>query len=298
VGPPPASRRGGRHRERRQVTGYEDITYEVRDGIAVITLDRPERMNTLTYRMVDELIDAIDRVDSDDAVRVAVVTGSGRMFCAGADLEGDTFEPPSEAGTDAFTLSKHADGGGRVTLRVYESVKPFIAAVNGAAAGFGATFVLPMDVRLAADSAKFGFVFVRRGIVPESCSSWFLPRLVGMSTAADWIYSGRVFGAEEALERGLVTSLHPREELLASALDLARTYIEGTAPVASALSRRMLWGMLAADHPARAHQVESRALFALAGSADEKEGIASFFEKRPPRFTLTVSRDLPPLDLV
>jgi enoyl-CoA hydratase/carnithine racemase len=274
------------------VTTYEDIVYEVRDGIALLTLDRPDRMNTLTYRMVDELIDAIDRVDSDDAVRVVVVTGNGRMFCAGADLEGDTFEPPAEAGTDEFVLSKHADGGGRVTLRVYESVKPFIAAINGSAAGFGATFTLPMDVRLAADSAKFGFVFVRRGIVPESCSTWFLPRLVGMSTAADWIYSGRVFGAEEALERGLVTSVHARDELLEAAFGLARTYIDGTAPVASALSRRMLWKMLAADHPERAHEIESRALFALAGSADEQEGISSFFEKRSPRFTLTVSGDM------
>lgn len=278
------------------MTSYEDITYEVRDGVALITLDRPDRMNTLTYRMVDELVDAIDRVDADDAVRVAVVTGNGRMFCAGADLEGDTFEPPAEAGTDAFELSRHADGGGRVTLRVYASVKPFIAAINGAAAGFGATFILPMDVRLAADSAKFGFVFVRRGIVPESCSSWFLPRLVGMSTAADWIYSGRVFGADEALERGLVTGVHPRDELLEAAFELARTYIDGTAPVASALSRRLLWSMLAAEGPARAHELESRALFALAGTSDEREGIASFFEKRPPRFTLEVSSDMPAIE--
>jgi enoyl-CoA hydratase/carnithine racemase len=276
---------------------YKDIRYELRDGVALITLNRPERMNSLTYRMIDELIDAVDRVDRDDAVRVAVVTGNGRMFCAGADLEGDTFDVPSEAATGEFSLEKHADGGGRVTLRVFESRKPFIAAINGAAAGFGATFTLPMDVRLAADTAKFGFVFVRRGIVPESCSSWFLPRLVGMDTAADWIYSGRVFGADEALQRGLVTTLHPLDDLVPAALALAQTYIVDTAPLAGALSRRLLWSMLTADHPRRAHEVESRALFALAGSADEREGVESFLEKRAPRFTLAVSRDFPSVGL-
>jgi enoyl-CoA hydratase/carnithine racemase len=267
------------------------------DGIALVTLDRPERMNSLTYRMADELIDAVDRIDADDDVRAAIVTGRGRMFCAGADLEGDTFEPPAEAGTDAFSLERHADGGGRVTLRIFDSVKPFIAAINGAAAGFGATLTLPMDVRLCADTAKFGFVFVRRGIVPESCSSWFLPRIVGMATAADWVYSGRIFQAEEAYRAGLVSSLHPGEELLDAAFALARTFSEGTAPVASALSRRLLWRMLTVAHPAEAHEYESRALFALAGSADEREGIASFLEKRPAQFELRVSTDLPAIGL-
>jgi enoyl-CoA hydratase/carnithine racemase len=275
---------------------YTQIAYEVRDGVGLVTLDRPDRMNTLTFRMIDELLDVVDRIDADDEVRVAVVTGRGRAFCAGADLEGDTFEPPPDRGTGEFSLDRHADGGGRVTIRIYESIKPFIAAVNGAAAGFGATVILPMDVRIASETSKFGFVFVRRGIVPESCSTWFLPRLVGVATAADWVLSGRVFGAEEACSAGLVRSLHPPGELLDTAFTIARSFIEGTAPVASALSRRLLWRMLASDSPYEAHELESRALYALAGSGDVQEGVASFLEKRPPEFPLRVSTDLPALD--
>lgn len=275
-------------------TEYTQILYEVRDGVALVTLNRPDRMNALTYRMIAELIDAVDRIDADDEVRVAVVTGSGpRAFCAGADLEGDTFEPRDRS--RGFSLDEHYDGGGRVALRIYESVKPFIAAVNGAAAGFGATITLPMDLRIAATTARFGFVFVRRGIVPESCSSWFLPRLVGMGTAAEWVYTGRVFGADEAYRAGLVRSLHEPDELLPAAIELARSLSANSAPVATALSRQLLWQMVGAPDPYRAHVLESRALFELAGSADVREGVDSFLGKRAAKFPLRVSTDLPNL---
>ncbi len=263
------------------VAEYSEIAYEVSDGIGLVTLDRPERLNALTHRMVEELIDVVDRIDADDDVRVAIVTGRGRAFCAGADLEADAL----------------GRGGGRVTLRIYDSVKPFIAAINGPAVGFGATVTLPMDVRLCADTARIGFVFVRRGIVPESCSSWFLPRIVGIATAAEWVYSGRIFAAAEAHRAGLVRSLHPAGDLEAAARDLAGSLMADSAPVATALSRRLLWGMLAADGPRDAHELESRALHALAGGADVQEGVDAFLEKRDARFPLRVSTDLPRLGL-
>ena len=276
--------------------GYSQITYEVVDSIATITLDRPERMNAFTDVMMRELIDAFDQVDADDDVRVVIVTGSGdRAFCAGADLGGggETF---SKGGSDIQTsVGVPRDGGGMVSLRIFDCKKPVIGAINGAAVGVGVTMTLPMDIRLASDNARFGFVFARRGIVPEACSSWFLPRLVGISTAAEWCYSGRVFPAAEALERGLVRSVHAPDELLPAAIELAREIADNTAPVSVALTRQMLWRMLGADHPMEAHRVDSRGIQSRGASADSKEGVESFLEKRAPVYPVKVSDGLPDL---
>ena len=275
---------------------YTQITYEVSDSIATITLDRPERMNAFTDVMMRELIDAFDRVDADDDVRVAIVTGAGdRAFCAGADLGGggDTF---SKGGSDIQTsVGVPRDGGGMVSLRIFDCKKPVIGAINGAAVGVGVTMTLPMDIRLASDNARFGFVFARRGIVPEACSSWFLPRLVGISTAAEWCYSGRVFPASEALERGLLRSVHAPDELLPAAIELAREIADNTAPVSVALTRQMLWRMLGADHPMEAHRVDSRGIQSRGASADSREGVESFLEKRAPQYPVKVSDGLPDL---
>ena len=273
---------------------YSEILYSVDDGIATITLHRPERMNAFTGRMMHELIDAFDRIDGDDAVRAVIVTGSGdRAFCAGADLGtgGDTF---AKGGSDIQTdVGVPRDGGGMVSLRIFECTKPVIGAINGAAVGVGVTMTLPMDFRLASDTARFGFVFARRGIVPEACSSWFLPRLVGISAAAEWCYTGRVFPAAEALERGLVRSVHAPEELLPAARELAREIADNTAPVSVALTRQMLWRMLGADHPMEAHRVDSRGILSRGASADAKEGVESFLEKRQPSYPVKVSDGLP-----
>ena len=273
---------------------YSEILYDVADGIATVTLHRPERMNAFTGTMMYEVIDAFDRIDADDSVRVAIVTGSGdRAFCAGADLGtgGDTF---AKGGSDIQTdVGVPRDGGGMVSLRIFECTKPVIGAINGAAVGVGVTMTLPMDVRLASDTARFGFVFARRGIVPEACSSWFLPRLVGISAAAEWCYTGRVFAAAEALERGLVRSVHPPEELLPAARELAREIADNTAPVSVALTRQMLWRMLGADHPMEAHRVDSRGILSRGASADAKEGVESFLEKRQPSYPVKVSDGLP-----
>ena len=275
---------------------YTQINYAVDDSIATITLQRPERMNAFTDVMMRELIDAFDRVDSDDDVRVVIVTGAGdRAFCAGADLGGggDTF---AKGGSDIQTsVGVPRDGGGMVSLRIFDCKKPVIGAINGAAVGVGVTMTLPMDIRLASDSARFGFVFARRGIVPEACSSWFLPRLVGISTAAEWCYSGRVFPASEALERGLVRSVHAPDELLPAAIELAREIADNTAPVSVALTRQMLWRMLGADHPMHAHRVDSRGIQSRGASADSKEGVESFLEKRAPAYPVKVSDGLPDL---
>ncbi len=275
---------------------YTQITYEVADSIATITLNRPERMNAFTDVMMRELIDAFDRVDADDDVRVVIVTGAGdRAFCAGADLGGggDTF---AKGGSDIQTsVGVPRDGGGMVSLRIFDCKKPVIGAINGAAVGVGVTMTLPMDFRLASDNARFGFVFARRGIVPEACSSWFLPRLVGISTAAEWCYSGRVFPASEALERGLVRSVHAPDELLSAAIELAREIADNTAPVSVALTRQMLWRMLGADHPMDAHRVDSRGIQSRGASADSKEGVESFLEKRAPVYPVKVSDGLPDL---
>jgi enoyl-CoA hydratase/carnithine racemase len=275
---------------------YSQIMYDVSDSIATITLNRPERMNAFTDVMMREVIDAFDRVDADDDVRVAIVTGAGdRAFCAGADLGGGgaTF---AKGGSDIQTpVGVPRDGGGMVALRIFSCTKPVIGAINGAAVGVGVTMTLPMDIRLASDTARFGFVFARRGIVPEACSSWFLPRLVGISTAAEWCYTGRVFPAAEALERGLVRSVHAPADLLAAARELAREIADNTAPVSVALTRQMLWRMLGADHPMEAHRVDSRGIQSRGASADAREGVESFLEKRAPVYPVKVSDGLPDL---
>jgi enoyl-CoA hydratase/carnithine racemase len=272
---------------------YTQITYEVADRIATITLNRPEQLNAFTNTMMREVIDAFDRVDADDEVRVVIVTGAGRGFCAGADLSGggETF---SGGGSDVQTdAGVPRDGGGLVTLRIFECTKPVIAAINGPAVGVGVTMTLPMDIRLASEGAKFGFVFARRGIVPEACSSWFLPRLVGISQAAEWCYTGRVFPAGEALAGGLVRSLHAPDELLPAARAIAAEIAENTSPVSVALTRQMLWRMLGAAHPMEAHRVDSRGIKERGRSADSREGVLSFLEKRPPNFPVKVSDGLP-----
>lgn len=269
----------------------EQIIEELEDGILTITLNRPDRLNAWTETMAQELISALDRADGDDDVRVVIITGAGRAFCAGADLErgGQTFDWRARETTNEVPR----DNGGRFTLRVFESSKPVIAAVNGPAVGVGVTMTLPMDIRLAAEEARFGFVFTRRGIVPEAASSWFLPRVVGISQALEWVSTGRVFSAEEALAGGLVRSVHPADELLDAARALAREIADNTAPVSVALARKMLWRMLGAEHPMLAHRVDSRAMFSRGQSADVVEGVTSFLEKRPARFSDRVSEGLP-----
>ena len=272
---------------------YTQILYGVDDGVATITLHRPDRMNAFTGTMMYEMIDAFDQIDADDDVRAVIVTGAGRAFCAGADLGGggETF---SRGGSDIQTpQGVPRDGGGMVSLRIFECTKPVIGAINGAAVGVGVTMTLPMDIRLASDQAKFGFVFARRGIVPEACSSWFLPRVVGISRAAEWCYSGRVFPADEALEGGLVRSVHPADELLGVANGIAREIADNTAPVSVALTRQMLWRMLGAAHPMEAHRVDSRGIQSRGASADAREGVDSFLEKRPAAYPVKVSDGLP-----
>jgi enoyl-CoA hydratase/carnithine racemase len=272
---------------------YEQITAETTDGILTITLNRPDRLNAWTPTMGAELIAALDAADADDNVRVIIVTGAGRGFCAGADLQGGgaTFDWRRRERQDSDAMPR--DGGGRFVLRVFESTKPVIAAINGPAVGVGATMTLPMDIRMAADDARIGFVFARRGIVPEACSSWFLPRAVGISRAMEWVSTGRVFSAQEAQESGLVRSLHPKDELLEAARALAAEIAENTAPVSVALARRMMWRMLGAEHPMLAHRADSRGMFYRGQSADAAEGITSFLEKRPARFPDRVSDGLP-----
>jgi len=270
---------------------FQEIRYEVDDRVLTITLNRPDRLNAFTPTMQVELIEAIDQADADDGVRAVVVTGAGRGFCAGADLQagGSTFDWRERQSGDGVPR----DGGGQVALRLYRSTKPVIAAINGPAVGVGITMTLPMDVRLAAEGAKIGFVFARRGIVPEACSSWFLPRIVGISMAMEWVATGRVFDAEEALAGGLVRSVHPGEELRDTAHALAHEIADNTAPVSVALARRMLWTMLGAEHPMEAHRADSRAMFARGQSDDAREGVTSFLEKRPAEFTDRVSEGLP-----
>ena len=276
----------------------EALLYSVEDGIATITLHRPERMNAFTAQMRDDLVAAFDETDADDAVRAVIVTGAGRAFCAGADLStgGKTFDyaARNEAARDAYRVGDvYRDGGGIVTLRIFRSLKPVIGAINGAAVGIGATMQLPMDIRMASSDARFGFVFARRGITPEAASSWFLPRLVGMQTALEWCFTGRLFTAQEALERGLVRSLHAPQDLLPAARALAREIADNTAPVSIALTRQLLWRMAGAEHPMQAHRVDSRAIQARGQSADAREGVGAFLEKRQPVYPNEVSRDMP-----
>ena len=272
---------------------YEEIIYEVSEQIATITLNRPDKLNSFTNRMLKEIIAAFDESDADDNVRAVIVTGSGRAFCAGADLSGggETF---AKGGSDVKAKTGvMRDGGGLVSLRIFESKKPVIGAINGAAVGVGVTMTLPMDIRLASTASKFGFVFAKRGIVPEAASSWFLPRIVGISQATEWCFTGRMISADEAKEGRLVRSVHAPEDLLPAARAIAREIAENTAPVSVALSRQMLWRMLGADHLMQAHRVDSRAINSRGASDDAREGVMSFLEKRPADFPVKVSDGLP-----
>lgn len=277
---------------------FQTLLYDVSEGIATLTLNRPDKLNAFTNVMRRELIEAFDRTDADDAVRAVIVTGAGRAYCAGADLSGGgkTFDHGARQDPEREALRVGdivRDGGGTVSLRIFQSLKPVISACNGAAVGVGLTMQLPMDIRLASTQARFGAVFARRGIVPEAASSWFLARAVGLQTALEWCYTGRVFGADEALARGLVRSVHEPDELLPAARALAREIAEHTAPVSVALTRQMLWRISAADHPMAAHRIDSRAIQARGQSADAREGVTSFLEKRAPHYPDRVSADMP-----
>ena len=271
---------------------YKEILYDVADGVLTITMNRPEKLNAFTGTMMTEMIDAFDRSDADDSIRAVIVTGAGRAFCAGADLGagGATFN--ADAREDR-PRGLNRDGGGLLTLRIFDSKKPVIAAVNGPAVGIGVTMTLAMDIRLAADVARFGFVFARRGIVPEACSSYFLPRIVGISQALEWAYSGRVFPATEALAGGLVRSVHPKDQLLATARGIAREIADNTSAISVTLIRHMMWKMLGADHPMEAHKLDSRGVYYTGRSPDAREGVESFLEKRPAHFPGKVSKNMP-----
>ena len=277
---------------------FETILYSVEDGVATITLNRPDRMNAFTGKMCQEMIAAVDETDRDDDVRAVIITGSGdRAFCAGADLSGGgkTFDYAEHDGADEGLKAGavHRDGGGLLTLRLFDSLKPIIAAVNGAAVGVGASMLLAMDIRLASTSARFGFVFSRRGIAPDAASSWFLPQIVGIGTALSWAMSGRIFPAQEALDKGLVESLHAPDELMNAARAMAREIAENAAPVSVALTRKLMWNLLGAEHPMEAHRADSRAIQSRGASADAKEGVMSFLEKRSPKYPDKVSDGLP-----
>jgi enoyl-CoA hydratase/carnithine racemase len=277
---------------------FEAIIYEVDHGIATITLNRPDKLNTYDVLMRRELLAAFDLTDADDDVRAVIVTGAGKAFCAGADVSGGakTFDPQArgDSTTDKVTVNGLVrDGAGQVTLRIFRSLKPVIGAINGVAAGAGASISCAFDLRLASETARYAFVFARRGVTPEAASSWFLPRLVGIPTALEWCYTGRIVAAAEACERGLVRSVHPAEELLPAATALAREIAENSAPVSIALVRQMMWRMQGADHPMMAHRADTRAIRARGPSADAKEGVAAFLAKRKPDFPDRLSDGLP-----
>ena len=282
--------------------GFTEIIYDVADSVATVTLNRPDRLNAFTMTMARELVAAVDLIDGDDGVRAAIFTGAGRGFCAGADLSlgGATFNADAHASGGAVSAvgkdeSAPRDVGGWVNLRLFDAKKPLIAAINGPAVGVGATMTLPMDVRLASHTAKMGFVFASRGIVPDGCASWFLPRVVGISKAMEWCATGRVFPAAEALEADLVASLHEPDELLGAAQELASEIASNAAPVSVALVRQLLWRSLGFDHPMISHRAESIGVFESGKRPDAMEGITSFLEKRPPTYTGSVSSDLPDL---
>jgi len=268
---------------------YEAIIYEVEDNILTITLNRPERLNAFNGQMSSEVHNALDRADADDNVKAIIFTGSGRGFCAGADLSSgnETFDYESDG------RGIHPDGGGVLTLRLFECLKPIISACNGPAVGVGATMQCAMDIRMASEKARYGFVFSKRGIVPEACSSWFLPRCVGINTALEWAYSGRIFDAQEALEKRFVRSVHKENDLMPAARDLAHEFAEQTSSISVAMIRHMMWKMLGADHPMEAHQIDSRGVYFTGKSADAHEGVQSFLEKRPAEFSGKVSTDMP-----
>lgn len=283
---------------------YETLDYTVDDGVLTLTLDRPEQLNAFTVTMAEELVDAYDRAGRDDAVAAIVVTGRGRAFCAGMDLSvgGNVFgldesQRPTMADLDdrledPEILTGVRDTGGRVSLAVYRCPKPVIGAINGPAVGIGATMTLPMDVRLASERARIGFVFGKLGIVPEAASSWFLPRIVGISRALEWVYTADILTAEQALEGGLVRSVHPEDELLDAAHELARRFTRNRSPVATALARQMMWRNAAQPHPLEAHKVDSLAMF-YTSIGDGQEGVAAFLDKRDPEFTGRTT-DMPP----
>ena len=271
---------------------FETLRFEVADGVGTVTLHRPDKLNALNTVMLEELLAVLDQADADDTVRALIVTGAGRAFCAGADLSGGARTFDRAARGDA--PGTHEDGGGRVTLRIFDMKKPLIAAINGPAVGFGITMTLPMDIRIASTAARIGFVFARRGVVPEACSTWFLPRLVGPSQAAEWVYTGRVFPAEEALAGRLVSRVVPPEQLLPVARELAREIAQNPSAISGALSRPLMWRLLGADHPMEAHRLDSRCMDWTGRLADAREGVAAFLEKRPARFTLRPSADMPP----
>jgi enoyl-CoA hydratase/carnithine racemase len=282
---------------------FETITYEVSEQILTITLNRPDKLNAFNATMMRELIEAFDAADADDNIRAIIVTGAGRAFCAGADLSSgaDTFDRDARRGPVKrlpdgrvdYSDPNARDGGGQVTLRIFKCLKPVIAAVNGPAVGIGATMQLAMDIRIASEDARFGFVFSQRGIVPEAASSWFLPRIVGISQALEWCFTGRVFPAQEALAGGLVSRVVLPDELLTTARGLAREIAGKTAPVSVALIRQMMWRLSGTDDPMEAHKVDSRGIYSRGRSGDVKEGVMSFLEKRPANFKDKVSSDMP-----
>jgi enoyl-CoA hydratase/carnithine racemase len=283
-------------KERHRMTQYTQIIVTKADGVATITLNRPDKMNAYTRTMGEEIMAAMDDIDADDSVRAVIFTGSGeRAFCAGADLTpeggGHVFSDPTQV--DSLSDPKVRDGGGLLTLRLFESKKPLISACNGVAVGVGATMQLAMDIRLASSTARYGFVFARRGIVPEAASSWFLPRIVGISQALEWCYTGRIFDADEAKTGGLVRSVHAPEDLLHAARTLALEIAENTSAISVSMTRAMMWRLSATDHPMEAHKIDSRAIYRLSRGADAKEGIASFLEKRKPMYPGKVSADMP-----
>jgi len=274
---------------------YQDIRYAVSNHILTLTLSRPERMNAWTLRMKDEMLDALSRANADDDIRVIVVTGEGKAFCAGMELvrpEGNIFGYDTPQG-ETLNIEEIRDSGGELSLALYNSKKPVIAAINGAAVGIGITMTLPMDFRIAAEGAKLGFVFSQRGIVPEACSSWFLPRLVGMQQALEWVLSGDIFTAEEGVSGGLIRSVHPKESVLDAAYALAEKLMQKTSPTAVALARQMLWRNPTFDHPMYAHQIDSRLMYQASEQMDGRDGFKAFLEKREPVFTAKVSSDLP-----
>tara|TARA_B100001245_G_scaffold199294_1_gene158782 strand:+ start:864 stop:1766 length:903 start_codon:yes stop_codon:yes gene_type:complete len=285
---------------------FETLRYEIEDQVLLLTMNRPERLNAFNSQMQREFLEALDHADTDDEIRVVIVTGEGRGFCAGADLSkgAETFDYDNQAeeakadrasneGRQEGSNAWLRDGGGLLSLRIYEFNKPIIAAINGPAVGVGVTLTLPMDIRIASTQARIGFVFSRRGIVPEACSSYFLPRVVGVSKALEWAYSGKVFDADEALRGGLVRSVHEPEDLLPTARAIASEIAENTSAISVTMIRHMMWRMLGADHPMEAHKVDSRGIFHLGRGADAREGVVSFLEKRPADFTMKISEDLP-----
>ncbi|MCH8542046.1 MAG: crotonase/enoyl-CoA hydratase family protein [Alcanivorax sp.] len=279
---------------------YQDILYDVSDRILTITLNRPDRLNAWTLQMRTEMLDALDRANKDDDIGVIVVTGAGRAFCAGMELErpeGNIFgyDTPQgdELSADELNIDEIRDSGGELSLAIYRSKKPVIAAINGAAVGVGITMTLPMDFRIAAEGAKIGFVFSQRGIVPEACSSWFLPRLVGMQNAMEWVLSGEIFSAEEGLQKGLFRNLEPKDQVLDAAYTLARKLMHKTSPISLALGRQMLWRNPNFDHPMHAHNVDSRLMYITSERQDGRDGFKAFLEKREPVFTARVSESVP-----